>query len=62
MFLSRNLDQNMLKNAYFGGKAVKFAAALGVPPPNPFLPQPTALLLLSTIRTLSSPFLVLNAF
>jgi len=37
-FLSRNLDQNMLKNALFFEKVWKIAAALGTPPPNPRWP------------------------
>jgi len=32
--LSRNLDQNMLKNAFFMEKAEKIAAALGAEPSN----------------------------
>jgi len=50
VFLSRNLDQNMLKNAYFYEKTVKIVSASD------------ALLLPLTIITLSSLFLVLNAF
>jgi len=34
-FLSRYLEQNMLKNALFFEKAGKIAAALGDPPPKP---------------------------
>jgi len=36
--LSRNLDQSMLKNAYFMGKTVKIVSSSGAPPPNPRLP------------------------
>jgi len=35
VFLSRNLDQSVLKNAYFGGKNVKIVSASRAPPPNP---------------------------
>jgi len=67
VFLSRNLDQSMLKNAYFLGKTVKIVSASEAPPPNPRLPpaagpQTSALLLPLTITTFSSSFLVLNAF
>jgi len=38
-FLSKNLDQNMHKNAlFFEKKTGKIAAALGAPPPNPRWP------------------------
>jgi len=40
MFLSRNLDQNMHKNALFFEKISKIAAALGAPPPNPRVVTP----------------------
>jgi len=64
VFLSRNLDRSMLKNAYFLGKTVKVVSALGAPPPEPLFasdgwglyPQASALLLLPTITTLSSSF------
>jgi len=37
-FLSRNLDKNLLKNAYFLEKVVKSATTSGDPPPNPRWP------------------------
>jgi len=42
----------------FWEKTVKIVSALGDPPPNPRLPPATS----PTITTLSSLFLVLNAF
>jgi len=69
-FLSRNLDQNMLKNAYFLKKAEKSPQyqelcpqttigfqRLGDPPT-----QTLALLLLPKVIALSSAFLSLNVF
>jgi len=38
VFLSRNLDQIMLKNAYFLGKNCKSRLIVRAPPPNPRLP------------------------
>jgi len=38
VFLIRNLDQSMLKNASFLGKTVKIVSASGAPSPNPHLP------------------------
>jgi len=69
-FLSRNLDQSMLKNAYFWGKNCKNCLSVGRSAPKPplacggwrFRPQTPALLLPPTITTLSSLFLVLNTF
>jgi len=70
VFLSRNLDQSMLKNAYFLGKNCKNRLSVeGSAPEPPFAssgwglrPQTTAFLLPPTITNLSSSFLVLNAF
>jgi len=36
VFLSRNLDQSLLKNAYFLGKTVKIVSAWGLRPEPPF--------------------------
>jgi len=41
MFLSRNLDQNMPKNAYSFEKSFKIAAASGAPSLNPRWPPAT---------------------
>jgi len=63
--LSRNLDQSMLKNAYFlkKKKIVYIVSALEALPPNPVcLRRLSALLFPPTFTTLSSSFLVLNAF
>jgi len=67
VFLSKKLDQSMLKNAYFWEKTVKIVSASGAEPPFAssswgFRTQTPALLLPPTITTLSSSFLVLNAF
>jgi len=67
--LSRNLDQSMLKNAYFLEKDVKNRFSIGGLAPKPPLasggrglrPQTPTLLLPPTITTLSSSFLALNA-
>jgi len=61
VFFSRNLDQRMLKNAYFGGKTVKVVSAFASGG-WALRPQTLALLLPPAITTLSSLFLVLNAF
>jgi len=39
VFLSRNLDQSMLKNAYFLVKHCKIVSVSGASPPNPRLPS-----------------------
>jgi len=59
----------MLKNAYFLRKTVKIVSVSGAPPPNSVCLrrlgsplQTPALLLRTTITTLSSSFLVENAF
>jgi len=64
VFLSRNLDQSMIKNEYFWEKSVKIVLAVGGSAPNPsFHPQTPALLLPPTIITaLASLFLVLDAY
>jgi len=70
VFLSRSLDQSMLKNAYFLGKNCKNRLSVGSSAPEPSFAssgwglrsQTPALLLSSTITTYSSLFLVLNAF
>jgi len=62
--LKINLDQSMLKNAYFlEKKTVKIASASGARPQTTvcFCSQTLALLLQPTITTLSSSFLALNA-
>jgi len=67
--LSRNLDQSMLKNAYFLENC-KNRLSVGGSVPEPLFasggwgirPQTPALLLPPTITTLSSSFLVLNVF
>jgi len=46
----------------FWKKTVKVVSVLGAPPPNPHLPPEAVGELLPTITTLSSSFLVLNAF
>jgi len=56
VFLSRNLDQSMLKNAYFLGKNCKNCLSVGGSAPE------TSLLHPPSITTLSSSFLVVNAF
>jgi len=65
-FLSRNLDQNMLKTALFFEKIWKIAAALGAPNPRWLLavggPQTPELLLLSPITViLSKAFIALTS-
>jgi len=64
VFLRRNLDQNMLKNAYFLGKTVKIVSASFAFASSGWglRPQTPTLLLPPTITTLSSFFLVLNEF
>jgi len=70
VFLSRNLDQSMLKNASFWEKNCKSRLRVeGSAPEPPFAsggweprPQTSALLLPHTITTLLSLFLMLNAF
>jgi len=54
VFLSRNLDQSMLENAYYLGKNCKNRLSVN--------PQTPVLLFPPTIITLSSLFLVVNTF
>jgi len=68
--LSKNLDQIMLKNAYFLENNYKNRLSVGTTAPEPLFtsggwgirPQTPALLLPPTITTLSRSFLALNAF
>jgi len=62
--LSRNFDQSMLKNGYFGEKTVKISSASGLCPRTPFasggwgrIPQTPALILSPAITTVDSSIL-----